>query len=62
MLNHKRLPRKLKKQLKKNLEQWQEYLEKRKVAKEKHESLDIIFDKNYEDSQRIIRRMIHISR
>ena len=62
MLNHKRLPRKLKKQLKKNMEQWQEYLEKRRVVKEKHESLDIIFDKNYEDSQRIIRRMIHISR
>ena len=58
MLNHKRLPRKFKKQLKKDLEKWQEYLEKRRVAREKHESLDIIFNRNYADGRRIFRRMI----
>ena len=62
MLNHGRLPRKLKKQLKKDTVQWQEYLEKRKVAKEKHESLDMIFNKNYADGRKIFRRMIRIGR
>lgn len=57
MLNHKRLPRKFKKQLKKDSEQWQEYLKKRRVAREKHESLDFIFDKNYMESRKILRRM-----
>ena len=58
----KRLPRKLKKQLKKSPEEWAEYKEKRRLAKERHESLDLIFTRNYRHSRNIIRRMIRIGR
>ena len=57
---YKRLPRKLKKQLKKNPEEWQKYLEKKKTAKEKHESLDIIFTRNYRHTSRIFHKMLGI--
>jgi hypothetical protein len=58
----KRLPRKLKKQLKKSPEEWAEYKEKRRIAKERHESLDIIFTRNYKHSRKIIRRMFRTGR
>lgn len=58
----KRLPRKLKKQLKKDIEEWNEYTEKRRVAKERNEGLDIIFTRNYSHSRRMVRRIIRTGR
>jgi hypothetical protein len=57
-----RIPRKVKKQLKKNSEEWQEYLEKRRLMKERHESLDIIFTRNYKHGRKLVRRMIRTGR
>ena len=62
MHSSRRLPRKMKKQLKKDKVAWHEYLEKRKVAKERHESLDLIFTRNYKNGSRTIRRMIRTGR
>ena len=59
MPNYKRLPRKMKKQLKKNPEEWQRYTERRRIAKENHESLNIIFTRDYERSHQIFRGIIH---
>ena len=56
--NKERLPRKVKKQLKKDKEAWNEYLLEKKKAKERHENLDIIFTRNYKNSTRIFRKMI----
>lgn len=52
----------MKKQLKKNSQAWQEYLENRRMAKERHESLDVIFAGNYHNSSKIIRRIIRTGR
>jgi hypothetical protein len=60
MPEYKRLPRKLKKQLKKDHAEWQKYVEKKRTAKEKHESLNIIFTRNYNHSHRIFRKAIGI--
>lgn len=57
-MSNERLPRKFKKQLKKNEEAWNEYLLEKKKARERHESLDIIFTRNYKNGARIFRRMI----
>ena len=57
-----RLPRKLKKQLKKNPEEWAEYVEQRKIAKERHEGLDTIFTRNYKHSRKMVRRIIWTGR
>ena len=58
MSKYKRLPRKLKKELKRDREAWEKYLSEKKKAKERHESLDIIFTRNYKNSAKIFRRMI----
>ena len=58
----KRLPRKLKKQLKKDFEEWKNYKEKRRLAKERNKGLDMIFTRNYSHGGRIIRRMIRTGR
>lgn len=58
MPNYERLPRKTKKQLKKNPEEWQRYVERRRVAKENHESLNIIFTRDYGKSNQIFRKII----
>ena len=63
MSEYKRLPRKLKKDLKNNFpEEWNKLVEERRTAKEKHESLDIIFTRNYDNSHKIVRRMIRTGR
>ena len=58
MSKYERLPRKLKKQLKKNPEEWEKYLR----AKEMSASLDIIFTRNYKHSHRIFQRTIRTGR
>lgn len=58
MTFNERLPRKLKKQLKKNPEEWVEYLEEKRIAKEKHESLNLIFTRDYKRSGQLVRRLI----
>jgi hypothetical protein len=55
---YKRIPRKLKKQLKKNLEEWEKFLQERKIARERSANLDIIFTRNYKHSHKIIQRVI----
>ena len=57
MSYNKRLPRKLKKELKKNPEEWERFVEERKVAKERNEGLDIIFTRDYDNSRKIVRRL-----
>ena len=58
MSEHRRLPRKVKKQLKKDPVAWEKYLLQKKRIKERNESLDIIFTRNYKHSSKIFRRMI----
>ena len=58
MSDYKRLPRKLKKQLKKNSQKWKEYLEERKTVRERSENLDIIFTRNFEHSHKIFQKII----
>ena len=58
MPRYGRLPRKIKKQLKKNPEAWENYQRERKLAKERDEHLDIIFTRNYKHSAKIFRKMI----
>ena len=58
MSKYKRLPRKLKKELKKDQVAWENYLNGKKKAKERHENLDIIFTRNYKNSARILRRVL----
>ena len=58
MSKYDRLPRKIKKQLKKNPEEWAKYIEKKRVIKERNENLDLIFTRNYKHSMRIFRKMV----
>ena len=58
MSEYKRLPRKIKKQLKRDMEAWEEYLLQKEKAKEIDENLDIIFTRNYKQSLKIFRRVI----
>ena len=58
MPEYRRLPRKLKKELKKNPEEWATYLKKKKESQERSESLDIIFTRNYKHNRKIFRKMI----
>lgn len=62
MSYNERLPRKLKKELKKNNEIWEEYKNERRIRKERHESLDIIFTRDYKDGSKIIRRLLRTGR
>lgn len=59
MPKYGRLPRKVKKQLKKNPEAWENYQKERKLVKERDEHLDIIFTRNYKHSVKIFRKMIN---
>ena len=58
MPKYEKLPRKLKKQLKKNFEEWAAYLKERKAAKERSDGLDVIFTRNYKNSHKIFRKII----
>lgn len=62
MSKYGRIPRKLKKQLKKNPEEWERYLCERKTAKEMSKNLDVIFTRNYKHSHRIFQRVIKTGR
>ena len=62
MSYNERLPRKLKKELKKNNEIWEQYEQERRLRKERNKSLDIIFTGDYEDSSKIIRRLLRTGR
>jgi hypothetical protein len=62
MSKYDRLPRKLKKQLKKDPAEWEVYMKNWKVAKERHENLDLIFTRNYKHSKKLIRRIIRTGR
>lgn len=62
MPKYGRLPRKLKKQLKKNPEEWEKYLYERKTANEMSKNLDVIFTRNYKHSHRIFQRVIKTGR
>ena len=57
MSKNERLPRKVKKQLKRNGE-WESYLENKRKIKERNENLDIIFTRNYKHSVRMLRRIL----
>lgn len=57
MPENRRFPRKIKKQLKKDSETWEKYLEEKRIAKEKNESLDLIFSRNYSRSAQTFRNM-----
>lgn len=57
MSEYRRLPRKVKKQLKHNKEAWEEYLIQKAKAKERDKSLDIIFTRNYKHGSKIFRKM-----
>ena len=57
-----RLPRKLKKQLKKNPEEWEKYLYEKKTAEEMSKSLDVIFTRNYKHSRKIFQKTIKTGR
>ena len=60
MSEYTRLPRKVKKELKKDLQAWENYLVEKKKAKERHESLDVIFTRNYKNSARIFRKIMRV--
>lgn len=62
MLYYKRFPRKLKKQLKKNPEEWENLVKERRVVKDREEHLDTIFTKDYDNSRKIVRRIIRTGR
>ena len=57
MSKNERLPRKVKKQLKRNGE-WENYLQEKRQIKERDENLDVIFTRNYKHSLRIFRKVI----
>ena len=61
MNNDSRLPRKLKKQMKKNGE-WTVYKEKERQKKEKRDSIDVIFTRDYTNSHKTIRKIIKTGR
>ena len=54
----KRLPRKLKKQLRKKGINPKEFLEELKLFQYRDKQLDKIFDKNYEEAHKIIQKEI----
>lgn len=54
-----RLPRKLKKQLKKMPEEWNKYLEERRLVKEREKSLDIIFTRDYSSMRKTFQKLRH---
>ena len=58
MSKYGKLPRKIKKQLKKNKEEWLKYKEEVRITKERHENLDIIFTRDYENGRRIFRKVL----
>ena len=53
----KRLPRRVKKQLKKFPEKWQEYVIKKREFQTREEHLDTIFQGDYSNGGKIIRKM-----
>ena len=55
MRNFTRLPRKLKKQIKKSPKDWKVYLQKRKEFRERNRNLDIIFTRDYENSKELFK-------
>lgn len=56
----RRLPRKLKKKLKKNGINPKEFLEELKLYQFRDKQLDKIFDKNYEEAHKIIQNEVGI--
>jgi hypothetical protein len=59
MSYNNRLPRKIKKELKKVPEEWKKYLEERRVAKEREKSLDLIFTRDYSSMRKIFQKLRH---
>ena len=57
-----RIPRKLKKQLKKNLQEWEKFVTERKAAYRREEHLDIIFNKDYSNGRKVLRKMFRHGR
>ena len=62
MAKYGKLPRKIKKQLKKNPLEWEQYKENVKIMKERHENLDIIFTRDYKNGRKIFRRSLSIGK
>ena len=57
-----RIPRKLKKGLKKNLQEWEKFTTERKAAYKREQHLDVIFDKDYSNGGKVLRKMFHKGR
>ena len=57
-----RLPRKLKKQLKKDPEGWAKYQEERRIMIEREKHMDKIFTRDYSSMGKVLRRMIKTGR
>lgn len=54
-----RLPRKMKKLFKnKMIEEWENFLEEKKVFKKREEQINKVFTRNYKDSKKIFHKMI----
>ena len=52
-----RIPRKLKKQLKKFPQEWQKFVEERKEFLKREKHLDTIFEGDYSNGKKILRKM-----
>lgn len=63
MKNYERLPRKLKKAVKKNdIKKWLLFLKEKKATKERGEHLDKLFVKDYRNVYKVIHKMIRHGR
>lgn len=52
-----RIPRKLKKGLKKDLQAWEKFVTERKTTFIREEHLDVIFTRDYSNGRRALRKM-----
>lgn len=57
-----RIPRKLKKGLKKDLQEWEKFIIERKAAYQRDQHLDVIFDRDYSNGRKVLRKMFHKGR
>ena len=61
MKKYDKIPRKIKKVMKKN-GVWNTYVEERRREIEKEESLNLIFNRDYKNVRKVMRRMLHRGR
>ena len=61
MKKYDKIPRKLKKKMKKE-GTWDSYVVERRREIEKEESLDLIFNRDYTNSRKVMRKMLHKGR